>query len=183
MKTLLERFCEHAVSFDADLIKVEVKDRDDWVFANIGNVATKIARFKGSSSESKELRSNLYAARKKPIRRILGGQVYVLNVEIYENLGDDAFRVTILPAPKLDPATAARFTAKQGQYLAFIDSYMKIHRRSPAESDLQQYFQVTAPSIHQMIVSLQVRGFIERTPGEARSIRLLVPREQLPRLE
>jgi hypothetical protein len=35
------------------------------------------------------------------------------------------------------------YTAKQGQYLAFIHCYQKIHRRAPAEADLQQYFQVS----------------------------------------
>ena len=29
-----------------------------------------------------------------------------------------------------------RFTGKQGQYLAFIDSYMVMHGRAPAEADL-----------------------------------------------
>ena len=33
------------------------------------------------------------------------------------------------------PATPARFTAKQGQYLAFIYYYTKIHGLSPAEAD------------------------------------------------
>jgi DNA-binding MarR family transcriptional regulator len=70
-----------------------------------------------------------------------------------------------------------------GQYLAFIYNYSKIHGRVPAESDLQRYFQTTPPSVHQMIKTLELRGFIERTPGQARSIRLLVRPEHLPTLE
>jgi DNA-binding MarR family transcriptional regulator len=75
------------------------------------------------------------------------------------------------------------FTAKRGQYLAFIFHYMKVHRVAPAEADLQRYFRVTPPSVHQMVVTLEANGFIERTPGQARSIRLLVPPHELPALE
>src|SRR5207248_11216241 len=75
------------------------------------------------------------------------------------------------------------FTKKQGQYLAFIYNYWKIHGRAPAESDLQRYFQTTPPSVHQMTKTLELSGFIERTPGQARSIRLLVPPEPLPLLQ
>jgi hypothetical protein len=46
------------------------------------------------------------------------------------------------------------YTDKQGQYLAFIYYYGKIH----------------------------AHGLIERTPGQARSIRLLIPRDELPDL-
>ncbi len=74
------------------------------------------------------------------------------------------------------------YTAKQGQYLAFIYYYMKIHGRSPSEADMQGYFQVSPPTVHQMVMSLEKLGFIERTPGQGRSIRLLLPREQLPDL-
>jgi hypothetical protein len=34
-----------------------------------------------------------------------------------------------------------------------------------------------------MVVTLERRGFIERIPGEARSIRVLVPVAALPRME
>ena len=51
-------------------------------------------------------------------------------------------------------AETARFTAKQGQYLAFIWAYSQINRRAPAEADFQRYFKVTAPSVHQMLTNL-----------------------------
>ncbi len=73
--------------------------------------------------------------------------------------------------------------AKQGQYLAFIFYYTKMYGRAPAESDLERYFKVSPPSIHQMVLRLEANGFIERVPGVARSIRLLIPREELPDLE
>jgi repressor LexA len=75
------------------------------------------------------------------------------------------------------------FTPKQGQYLAFIHYYTKINGRSPSEADMERYFRVTAPSVHQMVVTLEKRGFISRTPGRGRSIELRLSREQLPDLE
>jgi len=75
------------------------------------------------------------------------------------------------------------YTHLQGQYLAFIYYYTKINRCPPAETDMQRYFRVSPPSVHQMIVRLEENGFIKRTPGQARSIELLLPLEQLPRLE
>ena len=75
------------------------------------------------------------------------------------------------------------FTKLQGQYLAYIATYTKLHGRPPAEADFQSYFKVTPPSVHDMIVMLDRRGLIERVPGQARSIRVLVPRELLPPLD
>lgn len=75
------------------------------------------------------------------------------------------------------------YTQTQGQYLAFIYFYTKLHGRAPAELDMQMYFGVTPPSVHQMVLTLERRGLIARVPGQARSIRLLVPREELPDLE
>jgi len=79
--------------------------------------------------------------------------------------------------------TRKPYTAKQGQYLAFIFHYTKIHRVAPAESDMQKYFTVSPPSVHQMVLRLEAEGFIERVAGQGRSIRLLIPPEQLPELE
>jgi len=74
------------------------------------------------------------------------------------------------------------YTDKQGQYLAFIYYYKKIHGCSPSEAEMQRYFRVSPPSVHQLILTLEANGLIERTPGQARSIRLLIPREELPDL-
>ena len=129
------------------------------------------------------MRANLYSAAKKPVRTVIGGKVYILHVRVFESFGEDAFAVNIDLAPKLDPSIAPSFTAKQGQYLAFIYNYTKIHRQAPAESDLERYFRVSPPAIHDMIKTLQRNSLIQRTPGQARSIRLLVRPEHLPRLE
>lgn len=75
------------------------------------------------------------------------------------------------------------FTELQGQYLAFIHAYTKIHRRPPAETDLQHYFAVTPPSVHRMVVELERRGLIRRQPRQARSIEILIDPERLPALK
>jgi Mn-dependent DtxR family transcriptional regulator len=77
---------------------------------------------------------------------------------------------------------AKTFTPKQGQYLAFIHLYTRLHRRPPAETDMQQYFRVSPPSVHQMVLTLERRGFIRRQPRTARSIELLVDPKLLPEL-
>ena len=74
------------------------------------------------------------------------------------------------------------FTEKQGQYLAFIYAYTKLNRRPPAEADMQAYFRVTPPSVHQMVLELDKRGLIRRQPGQPRSIELLVPADAIPPL-
>jgi repressor LexA len=76
-----------------------------------------------------------------------------------------------------------RFTDKQGQYLSFIYYYTKINGRAPAEADMERYFVVSPPSVHQMVLALESKGLIERTPGLGRSIRLRVAREELPDLK
>jgi DNA-binding MarR family transcriptional regulator len=75
-----------------------------------------------------------------------------------------------------------RFTEKQGQYLAFIYNYLKIHGRAPAEADLERHFKTTPPTVHQMILKLEQKGLISRVPGQSRSIRLLIQPQDLPRL-
>jgi len=80
-------------------------------------------------------------------------------------------------------SATARFTEKQGQYLAFIYTYVLLNRQPPAEADFQRFFRVTPPSVHQMIVQLERLGLIRRTPRQARSIELLVPEDELPRLQ
>src|SRR3954449_4080234 len=76
--------------------------------------------------------------------------------------------------------SATRFTDTQGQYLAFIDAYTRVHGRPPAESDLQRRFRVSPPSVHQMVLTLERAGLIRRKPGLARSIEVLVEAERLP---
>jgi hypothetical protein len=71
--------------------------------------------------------------------------------------------------PRAHPsASAPRFTDKQGQYLGFIHLYTLLHERPPAETDMQMRFRVSAPSIHQMVLTLERCGLIRRQPHVAR---------------
>ena len=76
----------------------------------------------------------------------------------------------------------SRFTPRQGQYLAFIHAYTLVIGRPPAEADMQRFFRVSGPAVHQMVVGLDKAGLISRQPGVPRSIRLLVDRSVLPEL-
>jgi SOS-response transcriptional repressor LexA len=76
----------------------------------------------------------------------------------------------------------SRFTPRQGQYLAFIHAYTLVIGRPPAEANMQRFFRVSGPAVHQMVVGLEKSGLISRQPSVPRSIRLLVEREALPEL-
>jgi DNA-binding MarR family transcriptional regulator len=81
------------------------------------------------------------------------------------------------------PISQPGFTPKQGQYLAFIHAYTLVLGRPPAEADMQRYFRVTPPSVHQMVLTLERAHLIRRQRGVARSIELLVGPETLPALQ
>ncbi|MDD5698248.1 MAG: hypothetical protein WC082_02180 [Victivallales bacterium] len=76
-----------------------------------------------------------------------------------------------------------KYTEKQGQYLAFIYYFRKIHGMAPSEMDMRKYFRVTPPTVHQMIIKLEEKQLIKRTPGTARSIELLLNVNELPELK
>ena len=84
------------------------------------------------------------------------------------------------PELRDDGQNMAEFTDKQGQYLAFIHAYTKIHRQPPAEADMQRYFQVTPPTVHRMVLELERRQLITREPRRARTIKVLIRPEELP---
>jgi SOS-response transcriptional repressor LexA len=55
-----------------------------------------------------------------------------------------------------------------------------VHGVPPAEHEMQRHFDVSPPSVHHMVINLEKKRLIERTPGMARSIRVLVPARDLP---
>jgi DNA-binding MarR family transcriptional regulator len=75
------------------------------------------------------------------------------------------------------------FTPRQGQYLAFIHAYTLVNQRPPAQADIQRFFRLTPPSVHQMLLTLQREGLISRRAGMPRSIAVLVDRDLLPALQ
>jgi DNA-binding MarR family transcriptional regulator len=75
------------------------------------------------------------------------------------------------------------YTERQGQFLAYFHQYGLVNGCAPAEADMQRFFQITPPSVHSMVLTLERRGLIRRVPGQARSITLIVPPESLPSLQ
>ena len=75
------------------------------------------------------------------------------------------------------------FSNKQGQYLAYIHLYRKLHQRGPSELEMREHFRVSPPTVHQMILRLEQLGLITREPGVPRSVRVAIPSEQIPDLE
>lgn len=136
-------------------------------------------------------------------RRFLfaSGQVFKVPVPSIEEPGNgQAAPSSALGWPRLQPTAVGaasngeevmrsavknnkHYTHKQGRYLAFIYYYTKVNGRAPSEADLQAYFRVTPPTVHAMILNLAAKGLVERSPGQPRSLRLLIAREDLPDLE
>ena len=85
----------------------------------------------------------------------------------------DKLTTTLEPLGSQAP-DKSRPTKRQHDYLEFIAKYSARFGRSPAESDIERHFLVSAPSVNQMMQTLERRGFITRQPGVPRSIRICV---------
>jgi hypothetical protein len=114
-----------------------------------------------------------------------------------EEFGLDPAALTAPPAKKARQAEATpagagekkparrkvQPTPRQGQFLAFIHLYRKLHRQGPAEQEMVSYFGVTPPAAHGMIVKLEQLGLITREPGVPRSVRVAIAEGEVPPLE
>ncbi len=74
----------------------------------------------------------------------------------------------------------ADFSTTQGRYLAFIHAYTELHGYPPAESEIAAAMCVSPPSVNQMVKTLEKKGLILRQPGQPRSLRLLIPEDEIP---
>jgi predicted nuclease of restriction endonuclease-like (RecB) superfamily len=76
-------------------------------------------------------------------------------------------------------------TRQQGQFLAFIREYMMRNEQglAPTHAAFQKFFNLTAPSVNSMLIRLEKRGFIRRSPGQARGIQLIITPDLIPPLE
>lgn len=63
-------------------------------------------------------------------------------------------------------------TKRQAEYLAFIAKYIDRFGIPPAQADIGQHFMVSAPSVYNMVQTLERHGFISKRPGVPRSIRI-----------
>lgn len=85
------------------------------------------------------------------------------------------------PATEGMPARAFdRPSSRQREYLDFIRKFTTRYGVPPAETDFARHFLVSAPSVNQMIKTLERRGYIAREHGPTgqavpRSIRIIGP--------
>lgn len=91
-------------------------------------------------------------------------------------------------AKKTTPSTTgkkqkARFTHRQGQFLAFIHLYRRLHRQGPSEKEIAQYFCVRPSSVHAMLLRLEELGLLTREPVVSRSIQVAIPEDEIPSLD
>jgi DNA-binding MarR family transcriptional regulator len=133
-----------------------MSERDPYPFCHL------VQPFRGSRSQSSRQKSAIANYRTRRIQQLSAAKL--------------TSEHNMAPMPKT-------FNSKQGQYLAFIYHYTKVHRRPPAESDIQYFFRTSPPSVHQMILRLEEKQLLRRVPGQARSLEVLVPVEKLPLLE
>lgn len=64
--------------------------------------------------------------------------------------------------------------------MAFIYAYTEINAVPPSEADMQRFFRVSPPTVHQIVKKLHAAGLISRTPRQARTLHVLVQPEELP---
>jgi hypothetical protein len=74
--------------------------------------------------------------------------------------------------------TVNRPSSRQRDYLDFIRKFTARYGVPPAETDMARHFLVSAPSVNQMVKTLERRGFITRERGPTgqavpRSIRIV----------
>lgn len=74
----------------------------------------------------------------------------------------------------------ANFSVTQGRYISFIHTYTELHGYPPAESEIAAALCVSPPSVNQMVKTLEKKGLILRQPGMPRSLRVLVPEDEIP---
>lgn len=67
------------------------------------------------------------------------------------------------------------FTARQGEYLAFIHRFTLRHGIAPSFDEIAAHFGTSSPSVNGMVKTLERRGLLSRVAGAARSLRVLVP--------
>ena len=108
------------------------------------------------------------------------GKEFSYNVE---NYSQSSISFPDKPRKKIANKTKSKYTPKQGQYLSFIYYFTKINGVPPAEVDFQIYFKTSPPTVHNMILKLEKKGYIQRKPKTPRSIQLLLIRSELPDLE
>ena len=71
-------------------------------------------------------------------------------------------------------------TKKQLEYLCYIVDYTKLHDAAPAFADIESYFKVAPSTVNQMIKTLEIKGYLSKQSGVARSLKVNIPSQFLP---
>jgi len=74
----------------------------------------------------------------------------------------------------------ADFTPTQGRDLGFTHAYTQLHGVPPAEAEIAAALCVSPPSVNPMVKMLEKKGLLERRSGQPRSLRVLVPEDEIP---
>jgi hypothetical protein len=77
------------------------------------------------------------------------------------------------------PTSRSQPTARQREYLSFIKAFTERWSVPPSFEEIGRHFLTTAPSVNNMIKTLEARGFLARVPGAARRLRVLVSDDDL----
>ena len=70
------------------------------------------------------------------------------------------------------PKESTQLTPKQLAILTFVRDYERQHGYAPTLQELADHFQVTKVTIFEHVGVLQRKGFLERLPHKARSLKL-----------
>ena len=89
-----------AVDLGADALEVEYQDGHDEVVAYKGAAGREIARFPSGAPQACALRRDLYATKRRLLRFNTKGRGYAVRAEVYDNFGEDAFRVELRALPR-----------------------------------------------------------------------------------
>lgn len=73
------------------------------------------------------------------------------------------------------------FTPTQARYLSFIHAYTEGFGVPPSEAEIASAMKVQPPSVSGMLKTMVKKGLVQKTPGEARSIEILIDSQEIPR--
>jgi Plasmid pRiA4b ORF-3-like protein/LexA DNA binding domain len=74
----------------------------------------------------------------------------------------------------------ADLSPTHGRYLSFIHAYGELHGYPPAEAEIAAALCVAPPSVNRMVKTLERKGLVLRQPGKPRSLRILIPANEIP---
>lgn len=77
------------------------------------------------------------------------------------------------PAQKTKNLEYKGISMKQRGVLGFIKEFDEVNKYMPSISEIAAYFERSVPTIHQHLVYLEKKGFIQRFPFQKRAITIL----------